>query len=56
LIGRNPPITTESLGTDPRVGFIETVSFRAPYDVSVNGIKLSNLDQVLAKRGIGGLE
>lgn len=56
LIGRNSPITTESLGTDPRVGFIETVSFRAPYDVSVNGIKLSNLDQVLAKRGIGGLE
>jgi hypothetical protein len=55
LVGRHPPITTETLGTDPRAGFIETVSFRAPYDLSVNGIKLSNVDQVLAKRGIGGM-
>lgn len=55
LVGRHPPITTESLGTDPRVGFIETVSFRSPYDLSVNGIKLSNVDQVLARRGMGGM-
>lgn len=55
LIGRFPPITGANLGTDPRAGFIETVGFRAPYEVSVNGVKLNTLDQVLARRGLGSI-
>lgn len=55
LVGRHPPITSATLGTDPRAGLIETVKYSTPYGLSVNGIKLSNLDQVLAKRGIGGV-
>ena len=55
LVGRHPPITNTTLGTDPRAGLIETVKYSTPYGLSVNGIKLSNLDQVLAKRGIGGM-
>lgn len=53
MIGRFPPITAASLGTDPRAAFIEVVSFDAPYGLSINGRKLSQLDQVLARRGFG---
>lgn len=54
LVGRFPPITTATLGTDPRAAFIEVVSFQAPYGLSINGRKLSQIDQVLARRGLGG--
>ena len=54
LVGRFPPITAASLGTDPRAAFIEVVQFQAPYGLSINGRKLSQLDQVLARRGLGG--
>lgn len=55
LVGRHPPITADTLGTDPRAGLIEVVKYSSAYGLSVNGVKLSQLDQVLAKRGIGGL-
>jgi hypothetical protein len=54
LVGRHPPITAATLGTDPRAGLIETVKYSSPYGLTVNGRKLSQIDQVLAKRGIGG--
>jgi len=54
MVGRFPPITGTALGTDPRAAFIESVQFQAPYGLSINGRKLSQLDQVLARRGLGG--
>lgn len=55
LVGREPPLTnTTLLGTDMRSGLIETMRFDAPYALSVNGIKLSNLDQSLAAQGLAG--
>lgn len=51
LVGRFPPVTTLSLGSDPRIGYIEVANFSAPYSVNVDGNKLSQLDQLLAKRG-----
>jgi hypothetical protein len=55
LIGRYPPITGADLGRDPRVSFVETVKFNAPYGVSMSGLKFSNVDQVLAKKGLGSI-
>lgn len=55
LVGRNPPITAATLGQDPRANLIETVKFSTPYKLSINGRKLSQIDQVLAQRGIGGM-
>lgn len=55
LVGRTTPTTANTLATDPRAGFNEVVSFDAPNELSVNGIKLSQLDQLLAQRGIGGI-
>lgn len=55
LVGSTPPITAATLGTDPRAYLIETVKYSTPYKLSINGRKLSNLDQVLARRGIGGM-
>lgn len=55
LVGRFPPITAESLGTDPRASFLEVVKFSAPNSVDTSGTKLSEIDQVLAKRGLGGI-
>lgn len=37
---------------DPRAMFIESVSFSAPYGLSVNGIGVSELAQYLAKMGV----
>jgi hypothetical protein len=54
LVGRFLPISAASLGSDPRAAFIEVVQFDAPYSLSINGRKLSQLDQVLARRGLGG--
>lgn len=55
LIGRHPPASGTALGQDPRSGFIETVSFSLPYQVSINGMKLSTLETVLARRGLGAI-
>jgi hypothetical protein len=53
MVGRHPPITAATLGIDPRAAFIETVQFDAPYGLSVNGHKLSQIDQVFARKGLG---
>jgi hypothetical protein len=55
LTGRNLPATPTDLNRDPRVGYIETVQFNAPNDLRVNGVKLSELDQMLAKQGLAGI-
>jgi hypothetical protein len=53
LVGRFPPTTTVTLGKDPRVGYIEVAKFSAPYGLSLDGKKLGQLDQALARRGMG---
>jgi len=55
MIGREPPVVRVNLNRDPRAGFIETVRFRVPREVKVNGEKLSRLDQALAKQGLAGI-
>lgn len=55
LIGRSTPTTFEQFGRDPRTMLIESVRYDAPWDLSINGQKLSELDQTLARRGIGGI-
>lgn len=49
-----PPVV--DLRTDPRYQFIESVKFGAPWGLELNGIKIGNLAQVLAKRGLGGAQ
>ena len=55
LIGRKIPTTSEELGLDPRTVLIESVQFEAPWELSINGVKLSQIDQVMARRGLGGI-
>lgn len=55
LTGRHPPISAATLGTDPRAAFIEIAKFSAPDGLSISGTKFSEIDQLLAKRGLGGL-
>jgi hypothetical protein len=55
LVGREPPVTANTLRTDPRSGFIEAVKFTAPWGLSINGEKISELDQMLAKAGLAGV-
>lgn len=55
LIGQFPPATAITLGSDPRVGYVETARFTAPWGLSLDGKKMSQLDQVLARKGMGGL-
>ncbi|MHA2068515.1 MAG: hypothetical protein ACXABY_29485, partial [Candidatus Thorarchaeota archaeon] len=62
LVGRHPPLSTSTLGTDPRSGLIETVKYSTPYglgvqgnfELGINGVKVSEVDQALARRGLGG--
>lgn len=46
--------TTPDLRTDPRMIFIESVTYTAPYDFSINGGKTGRLAQQLAKLGVSG--
>jgi hypothetical protein len=55
LIGRNPPVTAATLKTDPRAGFVETVKYTFPNQVSINGGKFGQFDQQLAKLGLAGV-
>lgn len=55
LTGRHPPISAATLGTDPRAAFVEVAKFSAPNGLSISGTKFSEIDQLLAKRGMGGL-
>lgn len=45
--------TPTNLREDPRMVFIETVTFTAPYDFSINGGKTNTVTQQLAKLGLG---
>lgn len=53
LSGRVPPPI--DLRTDPRVALIESVKFTAPYNVEFNGQNFGSIEQLLAKRGLGGM-
>lgn len=53
LVGRHPPITAETLGNDPRAILIDTVKYSTPYGLNITGKKFSQLDQMLAKNGLG---
>lgn len=55
LVGTSFPTTAAKLNEDPRTGFIEVVQFTAPYDLTVDGRKISQLDQQLARLGLAGL-
>lgn len=52
LIGQ---VTSAVKREDPRMIMIESVRYSAPYDVEVNGAKLSTLPQFLEQYGLGGL-
>lgn len=52
LVGLNP---TGNLREDPRAMFIERVTYNAPFDVTLEGGKVSTLKQQLAKLGLGGV-
>lgn len=55
LVGTTFPTTSAMLNEDPRTGFIEVVQFTAPYDLTVDGRKISKLDQQLARLGLAGV-
>lgn len=54
LIGSGIPASRADLNADIRAGFIEQVKFTAPYDLEVDGQKVSSLDQQLARLGLAG--
>lgn len=54
LIGRIPPVTENTLRTDPRTTYIEGVKFTAPWQVSISGDKAGELDQIMAQLGFKG--
>jgi hypothetical protein len=54
LVGRHPPITSGTLSSDPRTGFIEVVKFSLPDALSVNGSKLDESDVLLERLGLKG--
>lgn len=53
MVGRIPDST--SLRDDPRFMLIESVTFRAPYSVTLKGGKFSRLEQKLARLGLAGI-
>lgn len=55
LIGQFPPTTAVTLGSDPRVGFVEVARYTAPWGLNLDGKKMSQLDQRLARKGMGSL-
>lgn len=46
---------TAALRDDPRAVFIESVTYRAPRDLEINGNKVRRLDQKLAQMGLSGI-
>lgn len=46
------PALDVSVGRDPRYWFIESVSFAWPNSLSINGVELSTLPQLLAQSGL----
>lgn len=53
LVGRVQ--STTELAQDPRARYIESVIFRAPYEVTLPGAKVRRLDQRLARLGLAGI-
>lgn len=53
LIGRVPQ--NAALRDDLRMEFIESVTYRAPWDLAIRGGKVRRLDQKLAKLGLAGI-
>jgi len=53
LVGRHPPVTSASLGSDPRAMLVDVVKYTAPYELNIAGTKYSQLDQLLVKNGLG---
>ena len=53
LPGRGQPET--ALRDDPRCGFIESVTFNAPYAMTWQGNRNSSIDQRLARLGLSGI-
>lgn len=53
MVGRVQPRT--ALRGDPRMLFIENITYQAPWGVSFNGSKASRLDQKLARLGLSGI-
>lgn len=51
LAGRVQPA---ALRLDPRYMFIERVSYRAPFDITLDGGKAGSVAQMLARMGMGG--
>lgn len=52
IIGQEPMYT--GVRTDPRVMFIESVTYTAPGSIDLQGRKIRNLDQLLAQLGVSG--
>ena len=52
-IGTQPPTTLALLQADDRAGFIETVEFSLPANLSINGVKVNTLNQLLARLSLG---
>jgi hypothetical protein len=52
MVGRVPDV---DLKDDPRNVFIEQVNFTAPYGLTINGVKIGTLAQVLARKGLSGI-
>lgn len=48
-------INGASVASDPRTTLIESVTFRAPYDLSISGNKQSKLTQKLGRLGVSGM-
>lgn len=53
MIGRT--LDTSSLRTDPRAIFIESVTYSAPYGLTIQGGKTDSIKQKLAKLGLAGI-
>ena len=53
IVGPPLPSTRSGLYDDVRCAFIERVTFTAPYDLSVNGQRISTTPQALAQLGLG---
>lgn len=55
LVGAHPPVTAATLRSDPRTSYIETLSFTAPRTLAINGKKLGEYDQLMARIGLAGI-
>lgn len=53
LTGRSPEVT--NLREDPRMVFIESVDYTAPYDYSIEGSKTNTVKQIMGQFGLKGL-